>query len=57
MIKIVGNPVRHKRRIQEMRDRFIQTGEQVEVVYKNTNHILITHENRESKDREDKNES
>ena len=57
MIKIVGNPVRHKRRIQEMRDSFIQTGEQVEVIYKNTNHILITHENRESKDREDKNES
>ncbi len=57
MIKIVGNYVRHKRRIQKMRDRFIQSGEEVEVVYKNTNHILITNENRESKDREDKNES
>ena len=43
-IKIVGNPVRHKKRIAEMRERFESSGEQVEVIYQNTDHITITNE-------------
>jgi len=57
MIKIVGHPIRHKKRIKEIQARFLDSGEDVEVHYENTNHITITNENRESKDREDKNES
>ena len=54
MIKIVGHPIRHKKRINEIQSRFLDSGADVEVCYKNTNHITITNENRESKDREDK---
>jgi hypothetical protein len=54
MIKIVGHPIRHKKRINEIQARFLDSGEDVEVCYENTNHITITNENRESKDREDK---
>ena len=54
MIKIVGHPIRHKKRIREIQARFLDSGEDVEVHYVNTNHITITNENRESKDREDK---
>ena len=43
-IKIVGNPVRHKKRIAEIRERFESSGEQVEVIYENTDHITITNE-------------
>ena len=57
MIKIVGHPIRHKKRIKEIQARFLDSGAEVEVCYENTNHITITNENRESKDREDKNES
>ena len=54
MIKIVGHPIRHKKRINEIQARFLDSGADVEVYYENTNHITITNENRESKDREDK---
>jgi antitoxin component of MazEF toxin-antitoxin module len=57
MIKITGHPIRHKKRIQEMQARFLDSGEDVEVEYKNQNHILITNENRESKDQQGKAES
>jgi len=57
MIKIVGHPIRHKERIREIQARFLDSGEDVEVHYENTNHITITNENRESKNRKDKNES
>ena len=56
-IKIVGNPVRHKKRIEEMRKRFESSGEQVEVIYKNTNHISIINESGKDKDKPGKNES
>ena len=57
MIKIVGHPIRHKKRIKEIQARFLDSGADVDVCYENTNHITITNENRESKDRKDKNES
>ena len=57
MINIVGHPIRHKKRIQEIQARFLDSGEDVEVHYENTNHIKITNENTESKNRKDKNES
>ena len=57
MIKIVGHPIRHKKRIKEIQATFLDSGAEVDVCYENTNHITITNENRESKDREDKNES
>ena len=57
MIKIVGHPIRHKKRINEIQSRFLDSGEDVEVHYENTNHITITNENRESKDRKDQNKS
>lgn len=53
-IKIVGHPIRHKKRIKEIQARFLDSGADVEVCYENTNHITITNENRESKDRKDK---
>ena len=40
-----------------MQARFLDSGEDVEVEYKNQNHILITNENRESKDKQGKAES
>ena len=55
MIKIVGHPIRHKKRIKEIQARFLDSGAEVEVCYENTNHITITNENRESKDRKDQN--
>jgi len=57
MIKIVGHPIRHKKRIREMQARFLDSGEDVEVHYKNTNHITITNENGKGKYKQDKNES
>ena len=54
MIKIVGHSIRHKKRIKEIQARFLDSGAEVEVCYENTNHITITNEDRESKDREDK---
>jgi hypothetical protein len=57
MIKITGHPIRHKKRIKEMQARFLDSGEDVEVHYENTNHITITNENTESKNRKDKNKS
>lgn len=56
-IKIVGHPIRHKKRIKEIQARFLDSGEDVEVHYENTDHITITNENGESKDRKDKNKS
>ncbi len=50
MIKIVGHPIRHKKRIKEIQARFLDSGAEVEVYYENTNHITITNEDRESKD-------
>lgn len=43
MIRIKGHPIRHRNRIREMRNRFILSGEKVEVIYENMNHILIQH--------------
>ena len=40
-----------------MQARFLDSGEDVEVHYENTNHIKITNENGKGKDRKDKNES
>lgn len=57
MIKITGHPIRHKNRIIEMQNRFIESGETVEVTYKNMNHILITYENQKGKDSKDKTKS
>ena len=57
MIKIVGHPIRHKKRIREIQARFLDSGEDVEVHYENTNHIKITNENGKGKDKQDKNES
>ena len=37
-----------------MQNRFIESGETVEVTYKNMNHILITYENQKGKDSKDK---
>ena len=56
-IKIVGNPIRHKKRIAEMRERFESSGEQVEVIYENTDHITITNESGKDKDKPGKNKS
>ena len=41
MIKIVGHPIRHKKRMKEIEARFKGSGEEVNMVYKNTNHITI----------------
>ena len=57
MIKIVGHPIRHKKRIKEMQARFLDSGEDVEVHYENTNHITITNESGKDKDKPGKNES
>ena len=57
MIKIVGHPIRHKKRIQEIQARFLDSGADVEIHYENTDHITITYENGEGKDKQDKNES
>ena len=40
-----------------MQARFLDSGEDVEIEYKNQNHILITNENRESKNQQGKAES
>ena len=56
-IKIVGNLVRHKKSIEEMRERFESSGEKVEVIYENTNHIRITNESGKDRDKPDKNQS
>ena len=47
MIKIVGHPIRHKKRIKEIQARFLDSGENVEVHYENTNHITITNETKD----------
>ncbi len=47
MIKIVGHPIRHKKRIKEIQARFLDSGEDVEVHYENTNHITITNETKD----------
>ena len=47
MIKIVGHPIRHKKRIREIQARFLDSGEDVEVCYENTNHITITNETKD----------
>ncbi len=47
MIKIVGHPIRHKKRINEIQARFLDSGENVEVHYENTNHITITNETKD----------
>ena len=57
MIKITGHPIRHKKRIREIQARFLDSGEDVEVEYKNQNHITIINENRESKNQQGKAES
>tara|TARA_R100000353_G_scaffold145939_1_gene104730 strand:+ start:9366 stop:9539 length:174 start_codon:yes stop_codon:yes gene_type:complete len=57
MIKITGHPIRHKKRIQEIQARFLDSGEDVEVEYKNQNHILIVNESTEGKDKPGKNKS
>lgn len=54
MIKIVGHPIRHKKRIKEIQARFLDSGADVEVCYENTNHITITNENRKGKDKPSK---
>jgi len=53
MIIITGHPIRHKKRIQEIQARFLDSGADVEVIYKNINHIIIKNENRENKDQQD----
>jgi hypothetical protein len=50
MIKIVGHPIRHKERIREIQARFLDSGEDVEVHYENTNHILIVNNNEKTID-------
>ena len=57
MIKITGHPIRHKKRIREIQARFLDSGEDVEVEYKNQNHITIINENRKSKDQQGQAES
>jgi|TARA_R100000479_G_C6391280_1_gene205255 hypothetical protein len=57
MIVITGHPIRHKKRIQEIQARFLDSGAEVEVHYENTDHITITNENRKGKYKQDKNES
>lgn len=51
MIKITGNPVRHKKKIAEIQKRFEASGEKVEVEYINTDHITIVNENGKNKDK------
>ena len=48
MIIINGHPIRHKKRIQEIQGRFLSSGEDVEVIYENTNHITIVNNNKET---------
>jgi len=52
MITITGHPIRHKKRIEEIEQRFLDSGADVEVIYKNINHISIKNENRENKDQQ-----
>jgi len=56
-IEITGHPIRHKERLKELRLQLEKDGADVEVIYKNTDHITIKREHRESKDKPDKNES
>ena len=57
MILITGHPIRHKKRIQEIQAKFLDSGADVEVIYKNIDHIIIKNENRKGKYKQDKNES
>ena len=52
MIIITGHPIRHKKRIQEIQARFLDSGADVEVIYKNINHIIIKNENRKNQDQQ-----
>ena len=57
MIVITGHPIRHKKRIQEIQARFLDSNADVEVIYKNIDHIIIKNENRKGKDKQYKNKS
>lgn len=52
MIKIIGNYIRHKKRIKEMKQIFEEAGAEVEVIYKKTNHIKIVDTTLKSKNKE-----
>ena len=52
MIKIIGNYIRHKKRIEEMKQIFEEAGAEVEVIYKKTNHIKIVDTTLKSKNKE-----
>ncbi len=43
-IKITGHPIRHKKRIKELRLQLENDGAEVEVIYKITDHITIKRE-------------
>ena len=52
MIKIIGNYIRHKKRIEEIKQIFEEAGAEVEVIYKKTNHIKIVDTTLNSKNKE-----
>ena len=54
MIVITGHPIRHKKRIQEIQASFLDSGADVEVIYKNIDHIIIKNENGKNKDQQNK---
>lgn len=56
-VKIFAHPIRHKERLKELEAQFKRDGVDIEIIYKNTNHIRIRNENREGKDKQGKNES
>ncbi len=43
-IKITGHPIRHKKRLKEIRLQLENDGAEVEVIYENTDHITIKRE-------------
>ena len=46
-IEITGHPIRHKKRLKELRLQLENDGAEVEVIYKITDHITIKREHRE----------
>jgi len=54
MITITGHPIRHKKRIKEIEQRFLDSGVDVEVIYKNINHISIKNEDGKNQDQQNK---
>jgi hypothetical protein len=56
-IEITGHPIRHKKRLKELRLKLENDGAEVEVIYKITDHITIKREHTESKDKPGKDES